>query len=136
MASGIYVAGKRAMMGGDVDLINDAIGAALIDLDAYTPDLSEDESLSDVPDAAVLAQTVLTGKALDGTAFRADNAVFASVADEGQTATAVLLYLDEDTYSGSTLIALFDDSTAFPVTPDGTDITVQWDTGAGGIFKL
>ena len=36
----------------------------------------------------------------------------------------------------SLLIAFFDTATAMPVTGNGGDITIIWDTGANKIFKL
>jgi len=38
--------------------------------------------------------------------------------------------------STSRLIAWIDTGTNLPVTPNGGDITVQWDAGANRIFKL
>jgi hypothetical protein len=38
--------------------------------------------------------------------------------------------------SGNLLIARIDTATGLPVTPNGGDITVQWDAGADKIFTL
>jgi hypothetical protein len=76
----------------------------------------------------------LTGKTLDGTTFRADNAVFNSVS--GANVDLIVLIKNTDTTNTSLLIYMIDDAAIFPITPDGTDIFVDWDTGENGIFKL
>jgi hypothetical protein len=131
----MFDSGKTELMSGNIDLVNTSISAALLDLSLYSPDLVNDTSLADIPEAALVSETLLTSKTIDNTTFRADDAVFNSVTSE-QTVTAVVVFVDAETFSASTLICLFDDAVAFPVTPDGTDITVQWDAGADGILRL
>ena len=46
------------------------------------------------------------------------------------------IYQDSGVEATSRLIANIDAATGLPVTPNGTDITVQWDSGANRIFKL
>jgi hypothetical protein len=135
MATGMYDNGKAEMMGGDIDLVNDAVSAILVDLSLYTPDLEADLSLADIPEAARIAETLLIGKTIDVTTFRADDALFNSVTSDA-TVTGVVVLLDANTFSDSTLLCLFDSAASFPITPDGTDITVQWDAGTDGIFRL
>lgn len=133
MASGMYNSGKRALMGGDIDLVNSPVAALLVDLASYTPDLINDTSLEDIPEAAQLAEVLLTGKAIDVTTFRSDDAVFNTV-PSGGTVSAVVVFKDTGSYSTSALLAFYDDSDDFPIIPNGTDISVVW--GAGGIFSL
>ena len=131
MASGKYKSGRIAVMRGQIDFVNDAIGALLIDADLYSVDLDTDLGLSDIPDAAILSNTVLTGKSLDETEVTlfADPLIFLNVpvSTEEKSATAVVLFLDKEDYSDCILIAYFDDLAGFPVEPDDTDITVNWD---------
>jgi hypothetical protein len=121
-------------MGADIDLINDQIAALLIDKSSYTPDLDNDLSQADIPVAAQIAQVALSGKTIDGTTFRANDSVFVSVT--GTTVDAIVLMKDTDNTGTSLLIAFIDNASEFPITPDGTDITIEWDDGANGIFKL
>ena len=134
MASGMYISGVASMMSGDIDLLNDTISALLIDTDFYTPNLSTHTSQADIPEAAQIAELVLTGKTLDSTAFRADDAVFNSVV--GSKVAAIVLIKDTEVYETSLLICFLDNAPEFPIVPDGTDITIKWDLGAEGIFKL
>jgi hypothetical protein len=130
----MYENGVASIMGADIDLINDQIAALLIDKSSYTPDLDNDLSQADIPVAAQIAQVALSGKTIDGTTFRANDSVFVSVT--GTTVDAIVLMKDTDNTGTSLLIAFIDNASEFPITPDGTDITIEWDDGANGIFKL
>lgn len=134
MASALYENGVQSVMAGNIDLINDGIGVLLIDTSLYTPDFIEDESQADIPESAVIAERTLTGKTLDGTTYRGDDLTFPKVT--GSQVGGVVLLKDTGEYSTSTLIAFVDNAPEFPITPDGTDITIRWDTGENGIFKL
>ena len=133
MATGMFEKGVAAIMGANIDLINDQIAALLIDLSYYTPDLDNDLSQADIPEAAQIAQVALTGKTLDGTTYRADDSVFTSVT--GAKVDAIVLMLDTDNTGTSLLIHYIDDAVEFPITPDGTNITIEWSDGVNGIFK-
>lgn len=136
--AGFYTAGISAMMTGDIDLTNDTISAMLINLDEYTVDLDEHTSQDDVDDSAVWATATLTGKTVIDAVFRATDLVFQSVSgdEEGDEAGAVILFLDRDTKAESTLIAYLDNAPEFPAELDGEDVTVVWDDGDDGIFRL
>ena len=121
-------------MGGDIDLENADISAMLIDVSTYTVDLASDADQTDIADAANLSEAVMTGKTIDGTTFRASDTTFQSV--PAGTAAAVILFLDADTYAGSILIAYLDNAAQFPITTDGEDVVIQWDTGVYGIFQM
>jgi len=54
----------------------------------------------------------------------------------GDTCEAIVIYKHTGTESTSRLIAYIDTATGLPVTPNGGDITIQWDSGANKIFKL
>lgn len=134
MASGLYDNGVREIMRGNIDLINSPISALLIDVNEYTVDLATDIDLDDIPEAAIISESALTNKSLDGTTFRADDLTFISV--EGNDIGAVVLFFSQDTNADSKLIAYLDNAPEFPITPDGTDIIISWDTGANGIFAF
>jgi hypothetical protein len=144
--SAVYLSGKQGLQGGDIDLINDDISAVLVDLSVYTPSPGVDVSLADIPADALIAEALLTGKSLDAvedggvfySAFRADDTVFNSVAlsETAPEVSGVVLFKKAATYSGSILIFLEDEAPEYPITPDGTDITVQWSAGDNGIFRF
>lgn len=135
MASGMYDKGVAAIMGGDIDLINATVSAVLIKSGSYTPDLAVDTFQSDIPEAAQVAEVIMTGKTIDGRTFRADDVVFPSVAT-GADIVGVVLLKDANTQAASRLICYLDNAAEFPITTDGTNITIVWDTGANGIFTL
>lgn len=136
MASGMYSKGVAAIMGGDIDLVNHTISAILISTaGSYTPDLSADTFQTDIPEASQVAEVILTSKTIDGRTFRADAVVFPSVA-AGADLVAVALIKDSGTQASSNLICYLDNAVEFPITPDGTNVTIVWDTGAEGIFTL
>jgi hypothetical protein len=65
--------------------------------------------------------------------FDGDNVTFPTVT--GNTAEAILIYIDTGTAATSRLVAWIDTGvTNLPVTPNGGDITIQWN--ASGIFQL
>ena len=135
MSSGLYKNGIREIQRGNIDLINATISGMLIDSSVYTADLDNDQSLAEIGEDNWLAEAELTNKSLDGTTFRADDLTFPSV-ETGQTASAVVLFLDTDTLEESILIAYLDNAPEMPITTDGTDIILAWDSGADGIFAF
>lgn len=138
MASGLYKAARQAFLNGDIDLTNAVISGMLIDVNEYTVDFDNHSSQTDVPDAAVWSLANLTGKTVDGDVFRADDLVFTSVEGQevGDEAGAVILFLNADTLATSILIAYLDNAPEFPIVLDGENVTIVWDTGANGIFRL
>ena len=51
MATGLFAKALTAFLGAEIDLVNDRIVVARVSLDAYTPDLANDEYLDTVPAA-------------------------------------------------------------------------------------
>lgn len=136
MSSGMYTQGIKQIMQGNIDLVNDSVSVMLINTDLYTPDLTVDSMLSDIPEGALISQFELTGNTLDGATFRADDTTFASIPATALKVGAVVVFNNNHTYSLSPLICFIDNASQFPITPDGSDIILNWDTGANGIFKL
>jgi hypothetical protein len=65
----------------------------------------------------------------------AANITYTTVA-AGAACANLIIYKDTGTAGTSSLIASIDTAAGLPVTPNGQDITVSWDTGANKIFKL
>ena len=101
----------------------------------YTPSINTDEFLSDVPGGAVVATSgnLASKTNVLGTVDAADVTV---TAVSGSQISYVVIYKDTGTGSTSPLILLIDTATNLPVTPNGGDITVQWDNGSNKIFTL
>lgn len=135
MTNALYDKGRQGFLDGSIDWDTDDIRVVLVDTGAYTVNLATHDNLDDVPGGARIAVSPsLTGKtATDGVADATD-AVFPSVS--GAQSEALILYKHTGVDSTSRLIAYIDTATGLPITPNGADITVQWDNGANRIFKL
>lgn len=79
-------------------------------------------------DQTLASKTVLSGVA--------DAADITYTAVTGATVEAIIIYKSTGVESTSRVIAVIDVGTGLPVTPNGGDITVQWDNTANRIFKL
>jgi hypothetical protein len=106
----------------------------LIDTADYTVAIDTHEFASDVAAASKVATATLAGKSSALGVADANDTVFSAVT--GDPSEALILWKDTGTQSTSPLIAYIDTATGLPVTPNGGDITVQWDSGANKIFKL
>lgn len=114
----------------------------LAKLDANSVNMATAETLG-----AIVQPTVRLSNAAateDGAAT-ADNVTFAKVAPPGSgqnavgTYNMVVIYEETgaaDAWAQCIPIALIDSATGLPITANGGDITVTWDTGANKIFKL
>ena len=138
MANGIYELFKEGLLDGTLDLTGN-IKVCLTDITAaYTVNLATDEFLN--PAIAAGNQEALspnlTGKSYTSGIFNAATVTFTSVSAGKDVSGALVLYIDTGTDTTSNLVAYIDTATGLPVTPNGGDITVTWDTGTNKIFKL
>ena len=90
--------------------------------------------------AAAIANTFGLHAASYGNGVAGYNASFATTTayqvPSGAVVSAFVIYKKVSTEANSLLIAFFDTATAMPVTGNGGDITIIWDTGSNKIFKL
>lgn len=148
MANGLYDKGRNKFARGEVSWKatgGSVIKAFLVDSASYTVDLATHEFLSDVPAGARKGnsggQTRADAPALtliDPAAgvCDANDITFAAI-PAGAALEYILIFRDDGVADASSpLIALIDTATGLPITPNGADITVQWDNGANRIFKL
>jgi len=135
MANAMYDKGREGFLDGSIDWDTDDIRCILVDTDDYSVDLAVHDNLDDVPSGARVAVSgALTGKTVAAGVADADDVTFSSVT--GDQSEAIVIYKHTGTESTSRLIAYIDSATGLPVTPNGGDITVQWDSAASKIFKL
>ena len=148
MANALFDKGRESFLKGEIDWASDTIDVILVkvgtEADEYNVDLANDQFLEGVTVAARVA--LLSGNAVEDTELTtkttaagvagADDAVFEEVT--GDEIGAIVIYAREstDTETTSRLIAYIDTADGLPITPNGTDITIEWDTGANKIFKL
>lgn len=135
MANALYDKARKAFADGDIDLLSDTIKCVLIDAADYTVDLANHDFLDDVPSGARVGTPQTLGtKSTTAGVFDAADVTFSSVT--GDQCEGILIYKDTGTEGTSQLIAYIDSATGLPVTPNGGDIQIQWDSGANKIFKL
>lgn len=137
MANALYDKGREGFLDGSIDWDTDNIKCVLVDNADYTVNLSTHDNLDDVPSGA---------RATNGTSSNfASKTVTAGVADAaditltavtGDASESIVIYKDTGTESTSRLIAYIDTATGLPVTPNGGNISIAWDSGANKIFKL
>lgn len=135
MGNALYDTGRAAFLNAGVNWTADNIKGVLVDSGAYTVNLATHAFLSDIPSGARISLSPnLAGKGSTAGVASASNLTFLAVT--GASCEAVALYKDTGTLTTSQLICYIDTATGLPVTPNGGDITVAWDTGTNKIFKL
>jgi hypothetical protein len=135
MANALYDHGRKGFLAGEIDWDADTIKIALLK-STHTPDLANDDFWDDVSADLVDTAETLASKTTTGGVADAADVTFTSVT--GSECGYLCIYKDTGTPSTSPLIALLDSAgvTGLPVTPNGGDIEVQFDSGADKIFKL
>lgn len=135
MANSLFDAGRAGFLQGDLDWDGHAIKLVLVDHGIDTPNVTTDSVLSDITAGArVATSTNFTNKTTTAGVADADDVTLPTVS--GNTVESIVIYRDTGTDASSILIAYIDVATGLPVTPNGGDIIVQWDSGANKIFKL
>lgn len=134
MANAMYDPGRDSFLNGDIDYANDTINVYLVDLADYTFSASH-QFLSSVAAGARVANATLAGKTSTGGVADANDTVLSSVTGDVSEALVLAKWTGSD--ASSNLIGFIDTAAAgLPVTPNGGDITITWDSGANKIFKL
>ncbi len=135
MANALFDSYRSQCLTADVDL-DDAIKLVFVDHADYTPNVAVDDFLSDITaPARVGTSGAFTSKTFTAGVFDAADVTVAAVT--GDPFESIVIYDDTPaTEATKDLIAKIDTATGLPTTPNGGDITVQWDNGANKIFKL
>lgn len=136
MANALYDAGRQAFLQADIDWLVDNIKVSLVR--GYTPNTATHDFLDDVTTAGgtlVATSAVLGTKTATAGVADAADVTYTTVA-AGAACAHLVLYRDTGVASTSALIGLIDTATGLPITPNGGDITIQWDNGTNKIFKL
>jgi hypothetical protein len=138
MANALYDKGRENILGGDIDWDAATIKAVLTRHSGDTPIIATDDALDDISAGTAATSAALATKTkTDGVAGAADDPDFFPAVTAGAACNSVSLYKDTGTPSTSLLICFIDTAGAtLPVTPNGGDIGVTWDSGANKIFKL
>jgi len=138
MANARYTKARTRFARGDIvwkAAGGDTIRAFLINSALYTPDLANDEFLSDIP---VLSRAGNLGGTARGNApaltlldpdegyVKSQDVTFTAIPG-GTTLSLLLIFKDDGLADASSpLIALIDNGAGIPVTTNGTDIEIKW----------
>lgn len=146
MSNALYTKGKQHILNGAIDFDTDTIRCFLVDSASYTLDIANHDYLDDIPVGARKGNSgsstrgnapQLTTPSITNGVFDAANTTFTSVTT-GNTYEYIIIFRDDGVAdSSSELIACIDTAASgLPVTPNGGDITVEWDDGSYKIFAL
>jgi hypothetical protein len=138
MANFLYDKGREGFLDGSIDWDTNDIKAVLVACGSshYVASQSTDDLLADIVVGDRIATSANLGsKTVTGGVADAADVTFSSVSG-AEDVDAVVIYKDSGDPATSRLIAYLDTGTGLPTTPNGSDITVQWDNGANKIFKL
>lgn len=134
MANAIYPKYKEAIISGgaNTNLSSGTVKAALVDTGTYTYSAAH-EFLTSLTGVVGTAATIGATKSVTNGVFDGADVTYSAVS--GNTAEAVVIYIDTGVAGTSRLVAYLDSNiTNLPVTPNGGDITIAWN--ASGIFAL
>lgn len=137
MANALYDSARQKFLEGGLAWLSDTIKIVMIDTGAYTFSAAH-TSLSDVAAGARIGTPqTLTNKTSTAGVADADDVTFTAVASGAYGALeAILIYKDTGVAGTSYLIAYIDTATGLPVTPNGGDIIVAFDSGSNKIFRI
>ena len=138
MANALFDQGREDFLAGTLDWDADEFRIALVDDTDVTFDLAVNDFWDDLVAGLVHANgesdALATKTVTDGVADAADK-TWSSVT--GDAADYVICFKESGVDSTSNLVFALDSATTgIPVTPNGGDIIVAWDSGANKIFKL
>lgn len=106
------------------------VKAALVDTAVYTYNAAH-EFYSSVSGVVGTPATV-TSKTFTSGFFDGADVVFSAVS--GSTSEAIVVFIDTTDPATSRLISYIDTATGLPVTPNGSDISIAWNSS--GIVKI
>ena len=134
MANVLYVKGKERIGRAQVNLETANIKAALVK-NTYAQNLSTDEFYTSISAHVLGTPVALAGKTFASGIFDADDLSFPTIA-AGDTAEAVVLFVDTGNPATSFLLFYCDTITGFPLATSGGDVDVRWDNGPYKIFSF
>lgn len=128
----IYPKYKNALMlaKANTTLLDNTVRVALVDNAIYAYDSSH-EFKESLVGAIVSESEPVLNKTITGSTFSGDQTVFPNVV--GDTVEAAVVFIEGDSAGSSRLVAYYDSSSGLPLTPNGGDLSINWNNG---IFKL
>ena len=141
MANALFDAYRNTVLGlntfTDLDAVT--LKAMFVDHADDTPSTSADDFINDIASAArvpALGSCPTLGSKTLGVVgvgvFDAADTVFTALS--GDPSESLIIFEDSGTEATSDLLAFWDTATGLPLTPNGGDVTVQWN--ASGIWRF
>ena len=130
MASAVYPKALEAFLKADIDLDTVAVNAVLLDLATYTYNAAHD-FYDDLTGVVGSESGDFASKTYSNGVFDAADITFSSVT--GVEVGAVAVFVDRGGAASADNLLSYNEFTS-AVTPNGGDITVQWN--ASGIFSI
>lgn len=137
MPTGFYAKALEGFATAAVNWPSDDIRVILIDTADYSVDLTNHDFLNDIPAAArvaVSAATLASKAATNGILDSPVQLTFTSVT--GDSIEAIVVYKHTGVESTSRLLMYIDVFAPSQLTPNGTNITLTWDTGTNKIARI
>ena len=137
MASAIYPFAKSLFLNATIDMFNDVIEAILVD-DSYVYSTAHD-CITTIRNYQVGSPCVLTVTSIANGVFDANDATFTAVTTDTvplQKVSGVVIYKYKNDSDLQSTPIVYIDCSSTPITPNGSNITVQWDNGPNKIFAL
>lgn len=137
MANALFAKAKESFISQNpsIDMDTDNIKVVGVDHGTDTPVPATDQFLSDITAGArIFTSGNLANKTVTGGVFDADDITITGVT--GASVEDITIYKDTGSAATSPLVAYIDTATGLPFTPNGGDLTIQWDSGASRIFAL
>jgi hypothetical protein len=144
MANTLFDSGRQGFLDGDISWTADTIRVMLVDHGVDTPVPGTDVFFSDIAAGARVGNSggsaradmpALAGKTSTDGVADANDTTFTTV-PAGPSLESVVGFKDSGADGTSPLIFFDDVATNLPITPNGGDIVVNWDSGPNRIFKL
>jgi hypothetical protein len=135
VANALFDSARSQFLQGTL-VMTDSIKVIGVDHADDNPDVSTDDFYDDIVGAAiVMTSGALANKTYTAGVFDADDITISTVS--GDPFESLVFFNDTPGTAGTKdLIAKVDTATGLPCTPNGADITLQFDSGANKIFKL
>lgn len=130
----LYDSARQQFLEGNIDWINDTIKCCIV-TSAYTLNASLHAHYQDLGGAVINSPVTLTSKSTAGGAADAQDVVFPAVG-AGTVVDAIVVYKDTGSPSTSPLLAYLGNATGLPITGNGGDIIIVWDSGVNKIFRV
>lgn len=138
MANALFDKGREHFLGATLDWDGFEMRIALVDDTDVTFDLATNEDWADLVAGLVHANAesdALGSKSITAGVADAADKTWSTVT--GDAADYVICFYETGNDATSFLVFALDSATSgIPVTPNGGDITITWDSGANKIFKL